>query len=225
MGFRRIAGVDEAGRGALFGPVVAASVILDPDRRPSSEIRDSKTLGEAKREGLFDEVIRCASAWAVCAIPSSEIDEINILQATLKAMEKAVSGLVPPPDRVLVDGNVLPRLQCPGQAIVHGDALSVSIAAASIVAKVWRDRKIRKLSEGFPGYGLERNKGYATREHLQALRDLGSTPHHRKTFRGVPEAVVSAPDKSPALQPGLFAHGKGGGGDDAARSPRRPGKQ
>ncbi len=183
-GLSSVAGVDEAGRGALFGPVVAGAVILDPTR-DLTLYRDSKTVTEARRERLFDRLAEDGHLWAVGVVDAAEIDRTNILRATLKAMTMAVRGLSVTPDWVLVDGLQWPELSCKGQTVVHGDARSASIAAASIVAKVYRDRMVRQLAENFPGYGLLKNKGYGTREHIEALRSLGPTPQHRKTFRRV----------------------------------------
>ncbi len=183
-GLSYVAGVDEAGRGALFGPVVAGAVILDPSRELGL-YRDSKTIPEARRERVFDRLTEDGHAWAVGVVHAAEIDRTDILRATLKAMAMAVRGLTAEPDWVLVDGLQWPELSCKGQTVVHGDARSASIAAASIVAKVYRDRMVRRLAESFPGYGLLRNKGYGTREHLEALRTLGPTREHRMTFRRV----------------------------------------
>lgn len=179
-----MAGVDEAGRGCLFGPVVAAAVVLVPSPGPFP-YRDSKSLTEPARERLYERVLAEGHGWAVGVVSAEEIDKTDILRASMKAMALAVAGLVPLPDRVLVDGPHLPDLPCPAEAAIHGDALSASIAAASIVAKVTRDRLVRDLDRLYPGYGLARHKGYGTREHLAALRKLGPTPLHRHTFRGV----------------------------------------
>lgn len=176
--------MDEAGRGALFGPVVAAAVVLNT-LRDLSEYRDSKALRESNREALFERIRADGHAWAVGFTSASEIDRTDILRATLKAMASAVSTLPARPDWVLVDGPHRPLLPCGCDAIVAGDARSVSIACASIVAKVTRDRLIRAYEEEFPGYGLAKHKGYGTRQHLEALRKLGPTPLHRCSFRGV----------------------------------------
>jgi ribonuclease HII len=181
----RVAGVDEAGRGALFGPVVAAAVVLDPTLACWQGVRDSKIIREGEREVLFERITRRAEGWAVGIAEPEEIDRTDILRATLEAMARAVKALEVYPARVLVDGDRPPRLECPVEAVVHGDRVSLPISAASIVAKVWRDRLVRELAVRFPGYGLDRNKGYGTREHLAALRDLGPTQLHRRTFRGV----------------------------------------
>ncbi len=184
-GLRSVAGVDEAGRGALFGPVVAAAVVLDPSR-DLSPYRDSKTLPEKTREKIFDRLLAEGHRFATGMAEASEIDGGDILKASLRAMSRAFEALgPPPPDFVLVDGPHLPLIHCPGRAVVHGDARSATVAAASIVAKVTRDRLVREYDRLYPGYGLGRHKGYATREHLEALRRLGPTPLHRRTFRGV----------------------------------------
>lgn len=175
-----VAGVDEAGRGPWAGPVVAAAVILDPDNIPDG-LNDSKKLSAEKRDALFDRITATA-ACACVAAPVERIDRDNILAATIWAMERSVTGLVAAPGFVLVDGNRLPRLSCEARAVVKGDGLSLSIAAASIIAKVTRDRMMAKLAQEFPGYGWERNKGYGTREHARALKQLGPTPHHRRSF-------------------------------------------
>lgn len=183
-GLFSVAGVDEAGRGALFGPVVAAAVILDRTK-DLSIYRDSKTVPEARRERLFDRLRDEGHAWSVGVVGPQDIDRTNILRATLEAMATAVGGLAVSPQWALVDGLQWPGLSCRGQTVVHGDARSASIAAASIVAKVYRDRLIRRLAESYPEYGLLRNKGYGTREHIEALRVYGPTPEHRRTFRRV----------------------------------------
>jgi ribonuclease HII len=183
-GLIHIAGVDEVGRGPLCGPVVAAAVILDPARIPSG-IGDSKTLTPARRAKLAEE-IRASSIWALGSATVEEIDRVNILQATYLAMRRALSGLSQVPAHILIDGNRLPPdLPAPAEAIVQGDAKCLSIAAASILAKVARDLVMVDLAQQFPGYGWERNAGYPTKDHLQALLDLGVTPHHRRSFRPV----------------------------------------
>ena len=187
-GGNRVAGVDEAGRGALFGPVVAAAVVLDPALGCWEGVRDSKTVPEAEREALFGRITDRADGWAVGLVGPQEIDGTDILRATLEAMKRAVEGLPGAPSKVLVDGDRPPRLVCPVETVVHGDRLSLPISAASIVAKVWRDRLVRELAGRYPGYGLERNKGYGTREHLDALRRLGPSPEHRRSFRGVADS-------------------------------------
>lgn len=182
-GFRRVAGVDEAGRGPLAGPVVAAAVVLHP-ALPTEGIDDSKLLPEPVREELFSRITaRCA--WAVGVVEPADIDRLNILQASLEAMRIAVGGLPERPDCLLVDGRDgigLPVFQRP---IVGGDGRSVSIGAASIVAKVTRDRIMRRLHERWPQYNFARHKGYATPEHFAALRRFGPCPAHRRTFHGV----------------------------------------
>ncbi|MCY3879722.1 MAG: ribonuclease HII [Rhodobacteraceae bacterium] len=182
-GFRTVAGVDEAGRGPLAGPVVAAAVILSADPIPG--INDSKRLTADKRQVLAGH-IRSVARTSLGVATVDEIAEMNILWATMLAMRRAIAGLSPQPDHVLIDGNRVPAgLAMPATAIVKGDATSVSIAAASIVAKVERDRIMRDLAEACPGYGWERNAGYATAAHLAALRKFGPTPHHRVGFAPV----------------------------------------
>ncbi len=177
----RIAGVDEVGRGPLFGPVAAAAVILEP----GSEIlylNDSKKLSEARREALYDEIMEKAAAVGVGMVSAARIDEINILQATYEAMREAVSQLSPRPDYLLVDAVTIPGISVPQLGIIKGDAKSLSIAAASIIAKVTRDRLMYEYDALYPGYGLAKNKGYGTAEHIEALRRLGPTPLHRRSF-------------------------------------------
>ncbi|MED5619209.1 ribonuclease HII [Ideonella sp. BN130291] len=183
-----IAGVDEAGRGPLAGPVVAAAVILD-DLRPIKGLADSKVLTPAKRERLYDEIRAKALCCAVGEATVEEIDEINILQATMLAMRRAVEGLRLKPAKVLVDGNRLPVLRIPAEAIVKGDALVKSISAASILAKVHRDRLCLQLDALHPGYGFAGHKGYATAEHLAALKAQGACMAHRRSFAPVREAL------------------------------------
>lgn len=179
----RVAGIDEAGRGPLAGPVTAAAVILDPANIPDG-LNDSKKLSAAKREVLFDQIHTTAMVgigWASAA----EIDQINIRQATFLAMRRAVDALPHTPDHALVDGNALPELPCPATALVKGDARSSSIAAASIIAKVARDRVMVALAQQHPGYGWERNSGYPTKPHLEALERHGVSPVHRRSFKPV----------------------------------------
>jgi ribonuclease HII len=176
-----VAGVDEAGRGPLAGPVAAAAVILDPRRLPEG-VDDSKALSAEARAGAFERIVESALAIGVAFASSEEIDAINIRRATLAAMARAVSALALLPRHALVDGNDPPRLSCPVQAIVKGDASSMSIAAASIVAKVMRDRQMRRLAELYPNYGFSTNAGYGTKAHLAAIAALGPTPHHRMSF-------------------------------------------
>jgi ribonuclease HII len=188
LGARLVAGVDEVGRGSLFGPVVAAAVILDPEYRIRG-LRDSKLLPAERREVLADRIREHAVAWAVAAIDAARIDQINIYQASRLAMREAVLRLNPGADHLLVDAL---RLDCelPQQPIIHGDALSASIAAASIIAKVERDRMIVEWDPVFPAYGLASNKGYCTPRHLAALREHGPSPLHRQSFAPVWNAPV-----------------------------------
>ncbi|RWR20169.1 ribonuclease HII [Sinirhodobacter populi] len=184
LGFRAVAGVDEVGRGPLCGPVVAAAVILDPARIPEG-LNDSKKLSHKRRMAL-EAAIKTDAVWCVAEASVAEIDRINIVQASHLAMCRALAGLARKADHVLVDGNLLPKtLAIPAQAIVRGDARSVTIAAASILAKEARDRMMVDLAQQYPGYGWERNAGYPTKDHLQALLDLGPTPVHRRSFRPV----------------------------------------
>ncbi len=182
-----VAGVDEAGRGPLVGPVVAAAVILDP-RKPIAGLADSKTLSPRKRERLFHEILAKALCCSVAQASAQEIDQINILQATLLAMQRAVAGLRLPPKLVLVDGNRLPLLPMQAQAIVKGDATVAAISAASIVAKVHRDQWCTEFDALYPGYGFARHKGYGTAEHLAALVAHGPCPEHRRSFAPVAKA-------------------------------------
>jgi len=186
-----VAGVDEVGRGPLAGPVVTAAVILDPDK-PISGLADSKVLSEKKREALFDEIKTKAKAWAIGRAEVEEIDNINILQATMLAMQRAVAGLALQPGHVLVDGNRCPDLLCTSEAIVKGDGKIPAISAASIIAKVTRDREMVLLDAEYPGYGLAGHKGYPTKAHMAALNDLGVTPIHRRSFAPVRRALESA---------------------------------
>ncbi|WP_343639485.1 ribonuclease HII [Roseateles sp.] len=179
-----LCGVDEAGRGPLAGPVVAAAVILD-DQNPIKGLNDSKVLSEKKREQLFDEIRAKALCFCIAEATVEEIDRINILQATMLAMRRAVEGLRLKPARVQVDGNRLPVLRIPAEAIVKGDALVPAISAASILAKVHRDRFCLQMHEQHPQYGFDSHKGYGTREHLEALRVHGATVWHRQSFAPV----------------------------------------
>jgi ribonuclease HII len=183
-----VAGVDEVGRGPLAGPVVAAAVILD-DLQPIAGLRDSKTLGPATRERLAAEIRAKALCVSVAESSVDEIDRLNILQATMLAMQRAVEGLRLRPAHVLVDGNRLPRLRVPAEAIVKGDARIPAIAAASIVAKVHRDALLCALHERHPAYGFAEHKGYPTPEHLAALRAHGPSPVHRRSFAPVRNAL------------------------------------
>jgi len=188
LGARLVAGVDEVGRGSLFGPVVAAAVILDPEYRVRG-LRDSKLLPADRREVLAERIREHAVAWAVAAVDAARIDQVNIYQASRLAMRDAVLRLDPGSDHLLVDAL---RLDCelPQQPIIHGDALSASIAAASIIAKVERDRMIVEWDPVFPVYGLASNKGYCTPRHLAALREHGPSPLHRQSFAPVWNAPV-----------------------------------
>jgi ribonuclease HII len=183
-----IAGVDEAGRGPLAGPVVAAAVILD-DLNPIKGLADSKKLSAIKRERLFDEIRAKALCCCIAEASVEEIDQLNILQATLLAMRRAVMGLRLKPNKVLVDGNRLPVLDVLAEAIVKGDSKVQAISAASILAKVYRDRMCHDWHQQYPLYGFDKHKGYGTEIHLQALREHGATPWHRKTFAPVAEVL------------------------------------
>ena len=183
-----MAGVDEAGRGPLAGPVVAAAVILD-EQQPIKGLGDSKVISEKRRERLFDEIRAKALCCSIAQASVEEIDELNILQATLLAMRRAVEGLRLKPAKVLVDGNRLPTLDVLAEAIVGGDALVPSISAASILAKVTRDRWCAELDAQYPQYGFAGHKGYGTAEHLAALKAHGACPQHRKTFRPVTDVL------------------------------------
>lgn len=178
---RLIAGVDEVGRGPLAGPVVTAAVILDPDN-PIEGLADSKAMSEKKRERLFDEIREKALAWAIGRCEVEEIDDLNILQATMVAMQRAVAGLKPQPEHALIDGNRCPKLSCTAEAVVKGDSKVAAISAASIIAKVTRDREMVELDKQYPGYGLAGHKGYPTKSHIEALQTLGVTPIHRRSF-------------------------------------------
>ncbi|MGI3170179.1 ribonuclease HII [Pseudooceanicola sp. C21-150M6] len=190
-GHALIAGVDEVGRGPLAGPVTAAAVILDPVRIPEG-LNDSKKLTEKRRLALLEDIMATAD---VCVAHASvaEIDEINILRASHLAMTRAIAGLRQTPDHVLIDGNLIPRdLTLPATAVIKGDARSVSIAAASIAAKIARDAIMRDLAQQFPGYGWESNAGYPSKSHISALSDLGVTPHHRRSFKPVHNILCKA---------------------------------
>ena len=176
-----VAGVDEVGRGPLAGPVCAAAVIFDPCNIPDG-LNDSKAMSPNSREIAFARIVESALATSFAFVTAAEIDATDIRKASLKAMAQAVAGLSIAPAYVLVDGRDLPRLSCPGSAIVKGDAKSLSIAAASIVAKVTRDGLMRRLAEEYPGYGFETNAGYGSPRHLAALAALGPTPYHRMSF-------------------------------------------
>lgn len=180
-----ICGVDEAGRGPLVGSVVAAAVILDPNN-PISGLRDSKKLSSKSRELLFDQIIQSSLAWAIAEASSEEVDQINILQATMLAMQRAVEGLSNNggrlPDKAIIDGNRCPELQIPSEAIVKGDAKEPAISAASILAKVTRDRQMKKLHQKYPEYGFNIHMGYPTVKHLATIEQFGICDSHRRTF-------------------------------------------
>ncbi len=179
-----VAGVDEVGRGPLAGPVTAAAVVLDPANIPEG-LNDSKKLTPKRRQVLHDALLECAEV-SIAHASVEEIDELNILRASHLAMERAVAGLKSSADFALIDGNMIPRgLIIPAQAVIKGDAVSVSIAAASIVAKITRDQIMEDLAQQFPGYGWERNAGYPSKQHKEALQNLGVTPHHRRSFKPV----------------------------------------
>jgi len=183
---RLIAGVDEAGRGPLAGPVSVAAVILDPSRPKIRGLDDSKKLTEAKREALYEKIVDRALAYCVVLVTADEIDRINIFQATMTGMCRALAGLAPSAHEAWIDGNALPReLPCAGRAIIGGDALEPAISAASILAKVSRDRWMVELDREYPGYGFAEHKGYATPFHLDALKRLGPCPQHRRSFAPV----------------------------------------
>ncbi len=179
-----LAGVDEAGRGPLVGNVVAAAVILDNDR-PIDGLADSKKLSPRRREQLADEIRGSAIAWRVISVDAAEIDRINILQATLRAMQQAVEQLAITPDHVLVDGNRCPAINIPVTAVVKGDTRVAAISAASILAKVERDAQMHELHEIYPQYGFDQHKGYPTKAHIRALAEHGPCPEHRTSYRPV----------------------------------------
>jgi ribonuclease HII len=181
LGFELIAGIDEVGRGALAGPVVAAAALLPTECRIDG-VRDSKLVPEQERERLYEVIIGQAICWSVGIIEQAEIDSINILQATFAAMRQAVTGMTVQPDYLLIDGRDTPALGRPCRAIIGGDALSVSIAAASIIAKVTRDRIMRQLHDLVPQYGFDRHKGYGTDAHRRAILEHGPSSYHRATF-------------------------------------------
>ena len=186
-GYKQIAGIDEAGRGALAGPVIAAAVIL-PINCGISGLRDSKQLSPKQRDYLFDEIHDVAVSVGIGAADHRVIDRLNILQATLLAMREAVEELTPAPDYVLVDGSNLPEVGIVGEAIPKGDSKSYSIAAASIIAKVTRDRLMAELDPIYPNYGFSRHKGYPTSQHRQAIAQFGTSAIHRRTFKLLPDA-------------------------------------
>ncbi len=186
-----VAGVDEVGRGPLCGPVVTAAVILDP-ARPIAGLNDSKKLTEVRREKLFDEIREKALAWCIARAEVEEIDRLNILHATMLAMQRAVEGLGVTPRLALIDGNRCPKLAVPSAPVVGGDAQVPAIAAASILAKVSRDREMVALDLLYPGYGMAGHKGYPTPVHLEALKRLGATPIHRRSFAPVRVVLEAA---------------------------------
>ena len=191
--FTLVCGVDEAGRGPLAGPVYAAAVILDP-ARPIAGLKDSKKLSAARREQLAVAIRENALAWAIASASVEEIDELNILQATLLAMRRAVEGLRPAAEAALIDGNRCPLLTIPARAIVKGDALEPCISAASILAKTERDKEMRALADIHPAYGFERHAGYPTADHVAALETFGPCPAHRKTFGPVKRCLQQKPN-------------------------------
>lgn len=180
-GTKLVAGVDEVGRGPLAGPVVAAAVILDP-ARPIEGLADSKKLSEKRREALAAVIRERALTWALGRAEVEEIDRLNILQASLLAMQRAVAALQPQAEFALIDGNRCPRLACPSEAVIKGDDRVAVISAASVIAKVARDHEMVELDQHYPGYGLARHKGYPTRAHIESLQRLGVTDIHRRTF-------------------------------------------
>jgi len=197
-GAQRIAGIDEVGRGPLFGPVVAAAVIL-PEGCSLQGLTDSKKLSEKKRGELDIEIRAVAIAWAIAAVDAETIDRINIRRASLEAMRRAVEQIATSPDfllpdYLLIDGRDTIRWDCPQQAVIRGDATSFSIAAASVLAKVHRDRLLVELDAQYPGYGLARHKGYCSPQHMEALARLGPTPLHRKSFQPVAQAALQFDD-------------------------------
>ncbi|MEY8770762.1 ribonuclease HII [Erwinia sp. ACCC 02193] len=186
-----IAGVDEVGRGPLVGAVVTAAVILDP-AKPIVGLADSKKLSEKRRLALFDEIKEKALSWSLGRAEPEEIDQLNILHATMLAMQRAVAGLAIVPNFVLIDGNRCPALPMPAQAVVKGDSLVAEISAASIIAKVTRDKEMAELDLLFPQYGFAQHKGYPTALHMERLALHGATPHHRRSFAPVRNALLDA---------------------------------
>lgn len=212
LGFYRIAGVDEVGRGCLAGPVMAGAVILDPTKHIPG-LRDSKLLLPGQRERLFPQITKRCCGWAVASVEAAEIDRINIHRATLEAMRRAVLSLNPLPDLVLVDAFRIPDLPIPQRGVVHGDVHCSAIAAASIVAKVVRDRHMLELHCADPRYGFERHKGYGTAEHLAAVAQFGYSAAHRRSFR--PPSLFDTMDNTPGAPDGALVAG--------AAAPTRPG--
>ncbi len=186
QGYWPICGIDEAGRGPLAGPVVAAAVIMEPGHELRLKVKDSKVLSAARRASLFDQIMESAHIQVgVSMVDAGSIDKINILKATLKAMREAVFKLEVSPQYAIIDGNVAPELPCLCTAVIRGDQLEPSISAASIVAKVVRDRYMEQMDALYPGYGFAQHKGYPTQAHYEAIRSLGACPIHRRSFRGV----------------------------------------
>lgn len=183
-----VAGVDEVGRGPLVGAVVTAAVILDPTQ-PIAGLADSKTLSEKRRLALFDEIVEKALCWSLGRAEPEEIDRLNILHATMLAMQRAVAGLTVVPEYVLIDGNRCPSLPMPSQAVVKGDSRVAEISAASILAKVTRDREMTELDSRFPQYGFAQHKGYPTALHLERLAEYGATELHRRSFAPVKRSL------------------------------------
>lgn len=203
-GYRRIAGIDEAGRGPLAGPVVAAAVIL-PTRCRLSEVTDSKQLPAREREQVYTAILEQAVGVGIGSADAAEIDQLNILEATRLAMRRAIDQLAPPPDYVLIDAVTLPGLTVPVKPIIKGDSLSVSVAAASVIAKVTRDRLMASYHETFPEYGFLSHKGYGTAEHLERLARYGPCSIHRRTFSPVQDLMGTAKMKyAPPESPRLF---------------------
>lgn len=203
LGFSRVVGVDEVGRGCLAGPVVVAAVVLHPDR-PIAGVRDSKLLTPPARERLYSEIIDRALAWTVGSSSPKEVDHLNVHQASLQAMRRAVTEMAPLPDFVLVDGFRIPDLFLPQRRVIGGDRRCAAIAAASIVAKVIRDRQMRELHTRDPRYGFDSHKGYATAQHLEAVARFGYSPEHRVSFR--PPSLFDRID-GPAVRKGRGTEG------------------
>src|SRR5881392_2266483 len=195
VGFVHVAGVDEVGRGCLAGPVVAAAVVLNPDKHIPG-VCDSKAVQALERERLYEKILSCAVAWAVAGADPAEIDRINIHQASLRAMQRAVLALAPLPDIVLVDAFRVPELPMAQRGVLHGDRRCAAIAAASIIAKVTRDRQMIELHGVDPRYGFDRHKGYATADHLDAVARFGYSDAHRRSFR--PPSLFDTIDSRPA---------------------------
>lgn len=196
------AGVDEAGRGPLAGDVVAAAVILDP-LNPIEGLDDSKKLTEKKRDALFDEIQEKALSWSIARATVSEIDEINILQASLLAMHRAVDGLCQTPEHVLVDGNKLPKWSYSSEAVVKGDSRVTSIAAASILAKVTRDREMVAMDTTYPQYGFAKHKGYPTKAHIQAIEEHGISDIHRRSYGPIKKLLANVSASSSHEEPSV----------------------